>query len=48
MIAAGEIRLAWRDRRSGARLLGSGMTVFALLVVYSALPNLGLAPEAHR
>jgi hypothetical protein len=22
------------------------MTVFALLVVYSALPNLGLAPEA--
>ena len=46
MIAAGEIGLAWRDRRSGARLLGSGMTVFALLVVYSALRNRGLAPEA--
>ncbi len=44
-LAAGEVGLAWRDRRPGSRLLGVGMTVFGLLVVYSALRTLDLAPD---
>ena len=45
VIAAVEIGHAWREGRPGARLLGAGMTIFALLVVYSALRSLNLAPD---
>jgi class 3 adenylate cyclase len=44
-LAAGEVGLAWNDRRPGSRVLGVGMTVFGLLVVYSALRTLDLAPD---